>query len=214
MRNDSRIVRPPLLIAGLILAAALSGCASRPVPPPVPAMVALSANGDYGYAETALAPGLYAVTFVSPSLSAHGDPEQGYGLDGEKQRVAALALWRAAQLALEQGYPAFHVESETSDVNVQVEDPPAPPPYVSAPLRTTMSGTPCRWDCDRPIGYWGDPYFSPVYDNWYRRGHSSGRVTAKLTVRMLASATAGAEDAAQTAERLRAAYGPATFDVR
>ncbi|HZF34598.1 MAG TPA: hypothetical protein VE914_12420 [Candidatus Angelobacter sp.] len=213
MRNDLWTVRPSLLIAGLILAVAVGGCA-RPVPPPVPAMAALSANGDYGYAETALAPGLYAVTFVSPSLSAHGDPEQGYGLDGEKQRVAALALWRAAQLALEQGYPAFQVESETSDVNVQVEDPPAPPPYVSAPLRTTMSGTPCRWDCDRPIGYWGDPYFSPVYDNWYRRGHSSGRVTAKLTVRMLRSATAGAEDAAQTAERLRSAYGSATFDVR
>ena len=148
-------------------------------------MAALSATGDYGYSETALAPDLYAVTFVSPSLSAHGDPAQDYGLDGEKQRVAALARWRAAELALAQGYPAFQVESETRDADVHVEDPPAPPPYVSAPLRTTMSGTPCRWDCDRPIGYWGDPYFNPVYDEWYRRGHSSGRVTAKLTVRML-----------------------------
>ncbi len=213
MRNDPWLPRPSLLIACLILAAAVGGCASRPPPPPVPAMAALSATGDYGYAETALAPGLYAVTFVSPSLSAHGDPEKDYGLDGEKQRVAALALWRAAQLALEQGYPAFRVESETRDVNVTVVDPPAPPPYVLAPLRTT-SGPPCRWDCDRPIGYWGDPYFNPVYDNWYRRGHSSGRASARLTVRMLASAAGGAEDAAQTAERLRAAYGSATFDIR
>jgi hypothetical protein len=201
------------LIAGVILAVALAACASKAPPPLVPAMVPISANGDYGYSESALAPDVYAVTFVSPSLSAHGDPEQDYGLDGEKQRVAALARWRAAQLALEQGYPAFQVQSETSDADVTVVDPPGPPPYVLAPMRT-MSGPPCRWDCDRPIGYWGDPYFNPVYDNWYRRGHSSGRVTAKLTVKMLRGFVAGAEDAAQTAERLRAAYAAATFDVR
>lgn len=212
MRNDPRISRPSLLIAGIILAGALSGCASPP-PPPLPAMAALSANGDYGYSETALAPGLYAVTYVSPSLSAPGDPGQDYGLDGEKQRVAALALWRAAQLALENGYAAFQVQSESRDVNVSVEDPPAPPPYLPAPLRTT-SGSPCRWDCDRPIGYWGDPYFNPVYDNWYRRGHTSGRVTVKLTVKLLPGVVAGAEDAAQTAARLRTAYATATFDVR
>jgi len=213
MRNDLWISRPSLLIAGIVLAVAVGGCASRPPPPPLPAMAALSATGDYGYSETALAPDLYAVTYVSPSLSAHGDPDRDYGLDGQKQRVAALALWRAAQLALEQGYPAFQVESESRDVNVSVEDPPAPPPYVSAPLRTT-SGSPCRWDCDRPIGYWGDPYFNPVYDDWYRRGHSSGRVTAKLTVKLLPGVVDGAQDAAQTADRLRAAYAAATFDVR
>jgi len=200
-----------LLLAGLLVAVA--GCAGKPPPPPVPAMAALSATGDYGYAETALGPGRYAVTYVSPSLSAHGNPGQDYGLGGEKQRVADLALWRAAQLALEQGYPAFQVESESRDVNVTVVEPPAAPPYVSAPLRTT-SGPPCRWDCDRPIGYWGDPYFNPVYDEWYRRGHSSGRVTAKLTVKLLAGGVAGAQDAAKTAERLRAAYAAATFDVR
>lgn len=212
MHNDSRASRPLLLIAGVMLAAAVGGCTTPP-PPPVPAMTALSANGDYGYSETALAPDVYAVTFVSPSLSAHGAPDKDYGLDGEKQRVAALALWRAAQLALEQGYPAFRVESESRDADVTVVDPPAPPPFVLAPLRTT-SGPPCRWDCDRPIGYWGDPYFNPVYDEWYRRGHSSGRVTAKLTVKMLPGVVAGAEDAARTAERLRAAYAAATFDVR
>jgi len=204
--------------AGLLLAAAIllavAGCTGKTPPPLVPAMVPLSANGDYGYSEAALAPDLYAVTFVSPSLSAHGDPDQGYGLDGDKNRVAALARWRAAQLAQEKGYAAFRVENETRDADVHVEDPPAPPPYVSAALRTTMSGTPCRWDCDRPIGYWGDPYFNPVYDEWYRRGHSSGRVTAKLTVRLLPAMAAGAEDAAQSAARLQAAYGTATFDVR
>jgi hypothetical protein len=211
MHHHVRVARHLLLIAGILLA--VGGCARRPPPPPLPAMAALSATGDYGYSEAALAPDLYAVTYVSPSLSAPGDPDQDYGLAGEKQRVAALVLWRAAQLALEKGYPAFQVQSESRDVNIAVEDPPPPPPYVSAPLRTT-SGSPCRWDCDRPIGYWGDPYFNPIYDEWYRRGHSSGRVTARLTVKLLPAATAGAEDAAQTDARLRAAYAAATFDVR
>jgi len=210
MRDNLHAAR--LLLALVLLAVA--GCAGKKPPPLVPAMVPFSANGDYGYAETVLAPDLYTVTFVSPSLSAHGDPDQGYGLDGEKNRVAALARWRAAQLAQEKGYAAFRVEGETRDAAVQVEDPPGPPPYVPAAMRTTMSGTPCRWDCDRPIGYWGDPYFNPVYDEWYRRGHSSGRVTAKLTVRFLPAVIDGAEDAAQTAARLQAAYGSATFDVR
>lgn len=209
MRPRFRTARP-LLIASLLIVA---GCAAKP-PPTVPAMAALGVTGDYGYSETALAPDLYTVAFVSPSLSAHGDPAQGYGLDGEKQRVAALARWRAAQLAQEKGYAAFRVENESRDADVHVENPPGPPPYVSAPMRTTMSGTPCRWDCDRPIGYWGDPYFNPVYDEWYRRGHSSGRVTATLTVRMLPALVPGAEDAAQTEARLRAAYAAAVFDVR
>src|SRR5262249_56275489 len=118
-------------------------------PPLVPAMVPFSANGDYGYSESALAPDLYAVTFVSPSLSAHGDPAQDYGLDGEKKRVATLARWRAAQLALEKGYAAFRVESETSDADVTVVDPPDPPPSVSAPL-PPPSGPPCPCASARP----------------------------------------------------------------
>jgi hypothetical protein len=199
--------------AGILLALVAAGCAGAPPPPPVPAMVALSENGDYGYSETALAPDLYKVTYRSPSLSAHGDPDKDYGLGGEKQRAADLATWRAAQLALAQGYPSFQLQSESRDLDVSVEDPPFGPPYVTAALRTT-SGSRCRWDCDRPIGYWGDPYFNHIYDEWYRRGHSSGRASAELTVKLLPGPAAGALDAAATAERLRRAYAAATFDVR
>lgn len=209
MRLNPPIARRSLLGACLLLAA---GCADPP-PPTVPAMAALSANGDYGYSETALAPDLYTVAYVSPSLSAHGDPGQEYGLGGEKQRARDLALWRAAQLALAKGYPAFQVQSESADLDITVVDPPPGPPYVSAPLRT-MSGPPCRWDCSRPLGYWGDPYFNPVYDDWYRRAHSSGRAAASLTVKLLPAPAAGAQDAAATAERLRKAYASAAFDVR
>lgn len=200
------------LHACLILALACAGCANQP-PPTVPAMVALNTTGDYGFSETAVAPDQYKVTFVSPSLSAHGDPDQDYGLAGERQRVYDLALWRAAQIALEKGYPAFQIQNETRDVDLQIAQPPAPPPYLPAGLRT-ISGPPCRWNCERPIGYWGDPYFSPVYDDWYRRAHSSGRVATTLTVKMLEQLAAGAQDAAATTDRLRGMYASSTFDVR
>jgi hypothetical protein len=201
------------ILAAVLLAA--SACSSTPGSQPVlvPAMAALSATGDYGWSETELAPDRYEVAFVTPSLSAHGDPEVDFGLVGERQRTYDLALWRAAQLAIEKGYPALAVESESRDVEVDIVDPPGPPPYVSAPMRT-MSGPPCRWDCGRPIGYWGDPYFNPAYDRWYRRAHSSGRVAATLTVKLLPHRTAGAQDAAATAERMHGIYNSATFDVR
>ena len=195
--------------ACVVLALAAGGC-TPPPPPPLPAMTALSANGDFGYSETALAPDLYTVVYRSPPLAAPGGPDTDYGLGSQKQRVYDLALWRAAQLAIEKGYPAFRVENASRDVKVALQAPLPGPPYLSAPLRTT-SGPPCRWDCDRPIGYWGDPYFNPIYDQWYTRSHSSGRVSATLTVKMLSAPVDGALDAAPTAARLQAAYASATF---
>src|SRR5262245_52211280 len=94
-----------------LLAATLAGCATRQ--PPVAAMVAQSVTGDYGYSEKALAPDRYEVTFVSPQLRATRDPDQNHGLESERQRVYDLALWRAAQLAMEKGYLAFKVEQES-----------------------------------------------------------------------------------------------------
>jgi hypothetical protein len=211
MRDNSTSRKARRWLAGgcILLAVAVEGCANQP-PPARPAMVARGTNGDFGYSETALAPNIYAVTYVTPSLAAPGDPANDYGLGGEKQRVYAFALWRAAQLAIEKGYPAFQVQNESRDVNVDVRPPPAPPPYLSAPLRSTL-GPPCRWDCGNPVGYWDDPYFNPRYDEWYTRSHSSGRVVVSLTVKLLPALVDGAQNAAETAERLRQSYGSATF---
>ena len=48
MPSALRISRPPLLIAGVFLAVALAACAGQKPRPLVPAMVPISANGDYG----------------------------------------------------------------------------------------------------------------------------------------------------------------------
>ena len=150
------------------------------------------------------------MSYVSPDLPAPGDPQNDYGLGGEKQRAYALATWRAAQLAIEKGYAAFRIENESRDVNVAVRPPPAPPPYVSAPLRSTM-GPPCRWDCGNPVGYWDDPYFNPRYVDWYIRSHSSGHVVVNLTVKLLPAVVDGAQNAAETEQRLRTAYASSTY---
>ncbi|HTO85152.1 MAG TPA: hypothetical protein VMQ73_23235 [Methylomirabilota bacterium] len=208
-QSISARARRGLTAGGILLAVAVGACANPP-PPALPAMVARSAGGDYGYAETAQGADLYTVTYVTPSLPAPGDPDNDYGLAGQKQRAYSLALWRAAQLAVEKGYPAFRVEHESRDVNVIRTPPVAPPPYLTTPLRTSL-GPPCRWDCGNPIGYWDDSYFNPRYDEWYIRSHASGRAVATLTVKMLPAMADGAQDAAETEKQLRATYATATF---
>lgn len=84
------------LIASLS-ALTLTACASAPVP--------REAAGPYseGYVERALAADRYLVS---------------YRMDGaDYQRAYDLALWRAAQLSLEKGYPAFEVVNRDSDTD-------------------------------------------------------------------------------------------------
>jgi hypothetical protein len=86
-----------LLIAASLSALSLAACASTPKP--------REANGAYaeGYTERALSANRYLIS---------------YRMDGaDYQRAYDLALWRAAQLSLENGYPAFEVVSRESDTD-------------------------------------------------------------------------------------------------
>ena len=198
-----------LAIGGLLAAVLTAGCESPP-PPAVAAMVSQSSNGDFGYSEKDLAPDLYVVTYVSPQLRVSGEADDNHGLGGEKQRVYDLALWRAAQLAIEKGYPALLVQQESRDVNVTVPAPPVYPVYPPVPL---FVGHRCRWDCDWPFGYWPYPYYDPYYADHYARSHSVGRITVNLTVKLLSKSAEGALDAKETDARLRKAYGSASFSL-
>jgi hypothetical protein len=193
----------------MLVAALTSGCESRP-PLAVAAMVPQTSNGDFGYSEKSLAPDLYVVTYVSPRLRATREAADDHGLGGEKQRVHDLALWRAAQLAIEKGFPAFLVQQESRDVNVTVPTVPAYPLYPPAPF---FPGRYCGWDCDWPYGYWRYRYYDPYYAERYSRAHTTGRITVNLTVKMLKKPVPGALDAAETAERLRTAYASASFSL-
>jgi hypothetical protein len=85
------------LIAASLSAVTLVACASAPVP--------REAAGAYseGYTERALSADRYLVS---------------YRMDGaDYQRAYDLALWRAAQLSLEKGYPTFEVVNRDSDTD-------------------------------------------------------------------------------------------------
>ncbi len=198
MRNLRSFTRRSAVIGSVIVLGMLTGACANNRKPPVAAMVPQSTNGVFGYADKMLAPDLYEVTYVSPQLRAIQDADTAHGLAGEKQRVYDLALWRAAQLAQENKFPAFQVQHESRDVDVTVRRDPVyyPPPLFFGP---------CRWDCGWP-GYW--PYYP--YDYSYRTS-AAGRITVNLTVKMLAKATADSLDTAATIERLRKAYASATF---
>ncbi len=190
-------------IAGVIVLGALTAACAENRRPAVAAMVPQSTNGVFGYSDKMVAPDLYEVTYVSPRLRATQDADDAHGLAGEKQRVYDLALWRAAQLAQEKKFPAFQVQHESRDVDVTVRRDPVyyPPPPI-------FFGPRCRWDCDWPFGFW--PTYP--YDYSYRT-RAAGRITVNLTVKMLPNATAESVDTAATIERLRKAYGSATFSM-
>jgi hypothetical protein len=197
------------LAVGAVLLVTLSSCETPP-PPAVAAMVARSSNGDFGYSEKSLAADLYVVTYVSPRLHATREPDDDHALGAEKQRVYDLALWRAAQLALEKGYPDFKVQQESRDVDVTVPAPAAYPAYPPVPL---FVGHRCRWDCDWPFGFWPYPYYDPYYADQYSRAHTTGRITVNLTVKMLPKPADDSLDATETEARLRKAYASASFSA-
>jgi hypothetical protein len=203
MNDKWLFMRRWIAIAGMIALSALTGACAESRKPAVAAMVPLSTNGVFGYSDKMVAPDLYEVTYVSPRLRAASDPDADHGLAGEKQRVYDLALWRAAQLAQERGFPAFQVQHESRDVDVTVRRDPLYPAYPP-PL---FWGRRC-WDCDWPFGYWPYYYDYPTY-----RTRATGRITVNLTVKMLAEATADSLDTAATVERLRKAYGSASFSM-
>ena len=194
-----------LFLVVMTAAAGLTGgCADKP-PPRVAAMVPLGTNGDYGYSEKMISPDLYTVRFTSPSLRATEDDAASHGLEGEKQRAYDMALWRAAQLAQQEGKPAFEVQQESRDVDVTVQRDRVYPTYVPGPY---FYGRHHRWP-----GYWPGyyPYDYGYYDRY--RTKVTGRIVVDLNVKLLPKMTDGAFDAAATAARLSKSYGGASYPL-
>jgi hypothetical protein len=178
----------------LLLAA--SGCASSPSAPPPPLMSPYPAGGyDYGYAEERLTADLWRVVYHGRWRALDLDPVvRGGQLDRAAGEAADLALWRAAQLALATGKPAFSVVDRRTDTETLrrpgafVDDPW--PYYSSYPY-----GRGSLWP--RP---WPATYYVP--------GDAQGRARATLVVRFESRVTAATIDAAATVRRIEPIYGP------
>ncbi len=103
--------------------------------------------------------------------------EQARGL------VYDLALWRAAEIAVENDFAAFTVEDSRTDVEVEIVEALPYYPYYDFPYH-------------HRLGYHG------LYDYGYGFRSAWLRARATLTVVLLARATDGSFDAAATARRL------------
>ncbi len=99
--------------------ALLAGCvAGIPVPLYSPIEVGLS----FGYSDAALSDTRYEVTYVAPTRTTYVYGGEQRSRESERQVELAydMALWRAADLALARGFPAFRVAERNNDARVDV----------------------------------------------------------------------------------------------
>jgi hypothetical protein len=189
----------------------LAGCAQRP---PQPAMVAATAGSDFGYADTRVAADRYDVSYQTPVLRIPVEEKARQAeLGRQAQRAYDLALWRAAQIALAQGYSRLLVVDQRREVEIRVSkegEPVAPGVYGSGGMLYPL------WIYNPDVPYYGVPGAGPywIYDDPFAvqvRHSADARITARLTVAFTHSAGPGSLDAAATEARLAKELASATY---
>ncbi len=106
---------------GLALAVALTitGCAPEARHP---LYTPLTLAESFGYSEQQLSETSYKVTYSAPvrRTYAYGREERKQETEERLALAYDLALWRAAELALANGYPAFEVSNRDNSVQVDI----------------------------------------------------------------------------------------------
>lgn len=172
--------------AAFMFVATLAACAAAPR---MPLMSPLDVvGGGFGYSEQQLAADRFEVSYLGPRMRSSLRREKR-AADTEMARNLAydLALWRAAVLSAQNGFPAFVVEDRQTEVEVEITNERLYAPYYSGFHRHGLHYS----------------YFDHFYD--YRQGYRRVRLQARavLTVTLLKQPTGGAFDAAATIESLR-----------
>jgi len=177
-----------------ILLASVIGLGACQSAPPQPLFRPLESGAAYGYTDRQIDETHWEVTYTGPRYrSSYGDNSRKDESEAARTEAYDLALWRAAQIALEQKKPRFAVVSERRDVDrsTQVDRYPSYPYY--------------------PYGYrrsfWG--YWPNYNDDYSVRSYHDAMVT--LTIDLNPPATAQAIDAKETADRLEAQYAFKTW---
>lgn len=163
----------------------LSACTTEPAPP---LYASLEQMQSYGYEDRKLADSTFEVTYLAPRRKVSFSREsRDLQVQSAGRMAEDLALWRAADLALENGYPAFKVTDRRTNSEVIVRDRAYHGfdyPYGFYRHRR------------RPFRYYGVDHFP--------ERHADVQVT--LTVDMKASPGADGEDAEDVRDRLRQKY--------
>lgn len=176
-----------------ILLGLLGACSETPK---APLMSPVSQVTDFGYSNRDLAGNRIEVTYLGPArrVSTWRDSRRE-AVDEAKAQAEELATWRAAQVALDKGKPAFQIVDKHTDVEVDVRDYYDPYPSAWYPY-------------PYPYGWARGPFY-PLYPRYYGNYRDAyAQAQSKLTVQLLDKMQPGAIDARETADRLSRKYGP------
>ena len=117
----------PFVLA--VVAVVIAACETTPRPPLMSPLTDTGRAG-YGYAERPTSSTTLEVTYVAPYRRSSRFPvERDADAVAARAQAFDLMLWRSAQLAEAQGYPAFRVKQSRSNVDTQVEEYPYYDPF-------------------------------------------------------------------------------------
>ncbi len=180
-------------------------------------MVAEAQSNGFGYSETNIAAQRFDVRYVTPEVSLPvNEARRLSALADQKQRAYDLALWRAAQIALERGYGAMTVEQDHRDADVTVRRQSVPVAAGAYGPYGPGGGLYPGWPYDSPYYYTRPGFATPFwfYNDpfaYETRLSVSGRIKASLLVTFAKLPGPGSLDAAATAQRLAKQYAGATY---
>lgn len=88
--------------------------------PAYPLYVPLETAGNHGYADVRLGPTRFAVSYRAPSAVSFALTKDKRRVDAERRLTVAydMAVWRASEIALGNGYPAFAIADRSNDIAV------------------------------------------------------------------------------------------------
>lgn len=176
--------------AGLLLAACATG-------PRYPLYTPLETAGSFGYSEQQTSADSYRVTYRAPIETTYRYGQAAREREGDRLLTVAydLALRRAAELALANGYPAFTIERRDNEVTLDVQrryDDPFFGPYAFYPPHSLR---------------YGYPFYHPFYYPRYSRPETEIAAEVTLEVQFQRSPGPDSFDAQKTLDRLRTQYG-------
>ncbi len=183
--------------AALVAALAFAACA------PIeryPLYTSLEAAGSFGYEEQRLSERRFRVTYHAPivATSAYSSGQRRQEVEQEVALAYDMALWRAAELALEVGYPALTVAERDNDTRIEVFGDPYYDPFVYPGYSLLYPLYPFSHH-GPPFGLLPQPFYPSYYGPF-------AELMVSVTITVELGASAGALDAQGTVERLREQY--------
>lgn len=191
--------RAAITAFGLAALLAVAACASSSS---VTYYQPLTTDGRHGYSDTVLAADRYEVSYLTPAKSIQSVAAEDQEREGTERLALAydMALWRASELALAAGYPAFEVVLRENDVRVDKN-------WYNHTRRYSDPWFPSH-------RRWGRIALPPPYPpdpNFDRYSRIAAQV--KLTIEFRTASAPDTLDAASTLTRIKTKYAPATASM-